>query len=279
MKDDGLSEDDNANDGTYGVKIATTSSNLDYYIYAENDSSGAFLPTNAAYNFYSIRKEKSVVVNEICALNSTIISDENNEFEDWIELYNTTQNSVDLTGYYLSDDIDELNKWAFPTISIDADGYLLVWADKDDDGSMHANFKLSSGGEAVYLSYNGEIVDQISFGGQAEDITYGRSPNGTGSFALMEPTPNAFNSGRRVGVNSFSRLEANVYPNPANGKVIVNAEKNSKLLLLNMQGELLLNTQVRAGANSLDLSEMASGIYYITLIDEESSTTKKLLKL
>jgi len=76
MKDDGLSGDDQALDGIYGAEVSSSSANFDYYIYAENDSSGTFLPSNAAHNFYQIREVKQLVINEFCASNSNVIADE-----------------------------------------------------------------------------------------------------------------------------------------------------------------------------------------------------------
>lgn len=145
---------------------------------------------------------QGVVVNELLASNGTTLSDPDfGDFSDWIELYNASAEAVDLGGFYLSDDLDNATKWRIPDGTVLAPGaYLLVWADDGDTGppattALHANFKLSGGGEAVGLfDAAGAVVDSVTFGEQTTDISFGRVP-GTpdwGFFAV--PTPGAPNT-------------------------------------------------------------------------------------
>lgn len=279
MKDDGLSGDEQAADGIYGAVVPTTSKNIDYYVYAENDSSGTFSPTNAAYNFYEIREVKQLVINEFCASNSSIVADENGDYEDWIEIYNNGDTSINLLGYTLSDDIDELDKWLFPEMTIASGNYELVWADNDEeDGPLHASFKLASGGEAIYLSKDGEVVDEIIFGGQTTDLTTGRYPNGTGPFILMEATPSAFNDGRRVSVAKVEKPTFSVFPNPVNGRFYVESDMNGRAILMDAKGQTILTTEINKGVNALDASQLASGMYFLTIRNETSIVSKKIIK-
>jgi spore coat protein CotH len=278
MKDDGLSGDDQALDGIYGAEVSSSSANFDYYIYAENDSSGTFLPSNAAHNFYQIREVKQLVINEFCASNSNVIADEDGEYDDWVELYNNGDTAINLLGYTLSDDVDELNKWSFPNLSIGAGEYLLVWADSYD-GALHASFKLSSGGESIYLSRNGEVVDGITFGGQTTDITYGRYPNGTGSFTLMEATPNAINDGKRLSVSEMPTGRISIFPNPVTNELHLESNLEGEIQIINSQGQILLSGSAVKGLNRYNLSSLATGVYFIILRNEENKFTKKLLKL
>ena len=88
-------------------------------------------------------------------------------------------------------------QWAFPAgTTIPARGYLIIWADDDEDqAGLHANFKLSSGGETIYLTNTtGAFVDTIEYKDQTTDISFGRIPNGTGDFQVMSPTFNAENN-------------------------------------------------------------------------------------
>ncbi|MFH2095461.1 MAG: lamin tail domain-containing protein, partial [Bacteroidota bacterium] len=73
-----------------------------------------------------------VVVNEACPRNGFGITDEDGDAEDWIELYNSSVSTVDLNGYYLSDDIGNLTKWVFPSAVIEAGSYLTVFASGKD---------------------------------------------------------------------------------------------------------------------------------------------------
>jgi hypothetical protein len=139
---------------------------------------------------------KSVVINELMALNSTIVADQNGEFDDWFELYNNTSADIDISGYYLSDNESKISKWKIPygTI-IKSSGYLIVWADKDTtQAGLHANFKLSSAGEELVLSDPDlNVIDEIKYPGQTLELSYSRFPDGTGDFVWQTPTFNASN--------------------------------------------------------------------------------------
>jgi hypothetical protein len=139
----------------------------------------------------------SVVINELMAVNTTIVSDQNGEFDDWFELYNLTSADIDISGYFLSDNDSKTSKWKIPQGTfIKSGGYLTIWADKDTtQAGLHANFKLSSGGEELVLSKPDlSIIDEISYPSQASELSYSRSPDGTGSFKWQNPTFNASNN-------------------------------------------------------------------------------------
>nr|WP_320014849.1 CotH kinase family protein [uncultured Desulfobacter sp.] len=193
MFDDGNHQDGAENDGLYGVSISIGSGDLDYYIYAENSSAAAFSPMRAEYEFYTAYVTDtpgSIVINEFMADNQSSVTDQNDEYDDWIELYNNTDTDISLEGWYLSDDAAEPNLWVFPDVSIPANGYLIVWADKDEkqDG-LHADFKLSASGETILLSSPDlTLMDQVDFEEQSPDLSMARFPNGTGEFTQMTPT-------------------------------------------------------------------------------------------
>ena len=142
----------------------------------------------------------AVVINELMADNDNILADPQGDYDDWLELHNRTDSAVTLTGMYLSDKEDEPTKWEFPeNTEIPANGYLIVWLDEDvdDPEGLHADFKLSKGGEAVLLvdtDANGNaVLDSIIFGEQETDSAFGRLPDGTGNFQVVPATPGAPN--------------------------------------------------------------------------------------
>ena len=99
---------------------------------------------------------QSVLISEFLASNDGGLADEDGDFEDWIELYNQGDIAIDLAGWYLSDDPEDLARWRFPSVELPAGGYLVLFASgkdrRDPAANLHTNFKLSSSGEYLALS-------------------------------------------------------------------------------------------------------------------------------
>jgi len=139
-----------------------------------------------------------LVINEFMAANSSALADPQGQFDDWIELHNTGEVSIDLSGMYLTDDLDNPTAWQVPAgTTLVADGYLLIWADNDlSDSGLHAGFGLDSDGEKIALfdTDGATLIDQVVFGGQRTDISYGRLPDTADTWGYMlVVTPGAVN--------------------------------------------------------------------------------------
>ncbi|MEZ5196264.1 MAG: lamin tail domain-containing protein [Bacteroidales bacterium] len=178
----------------------------------------------AEYEFYSIAINSDLVINEFMADNETTVEDQDGEYDDWIEFYNNGSEEISLSGYYLSDNAADPSQWVFPDTTIAGGGYLIVWADNDEEQEgLHANFKLSSSGEAILLSNAGlSIIDEVSYGQQYADTTTGRFPNGTGDFVLMNPTFEMENESGTTAVNELQQddlFSFLAYPNPFSDKL------------------------------------------------------------
>ena len=187
-----------------------------YYIYSPDD-----YPFEVMYQLVDQLK-----INELLAGNSATNTDEAGEFDDWIELYNPTNQSVNLSGLFLVEGADQ---WQFPdTMSIiPPGGFLLVWCDDDEfQGPLHTNFKLSTDGEEIaLLRPDGvTVIDSISFGPQTIDQSYGRVLDGHDEWGFMVPTPGSSNAGLSVFMNNpvpkDYRLFQN-FPNPFNSSTVI----------------------------------------------------------
>jgi len=139
---------------------------------------------------------EGLVLNEIVASNSQGLEDpaEPGENPDWIEVYNGTANTVDMSGMYLSDDSTELAKWRIGNgVSVEAGQFILFLADDDGtQGPTHTSFQLSRSGETLFLvdSDGKTIIDSVVFDQQETDVSYGRFPDGTGDWDFLQaPTP------------------------------------------------------------------------------------------
>lgn len=127
-----------------------------------------------------------VVVNEICSSNGDLVYDPQfYNFSGWVELFNAGGSSVDLGNYYLSDSETDY-KWKIPPgTTIAANGYLIIWCDKQNSG-LHTNFSLDSDGEGVVLSNSSQLlVDKIIFPKQYTNVSYGRLVDGGSTIGYM----------------------------------------------------------------------------------------------
>ncbi len=159
-----------------------------------------------------------LVVNELLASNDTVLADEFGEFDDWVELYNAGSDTVSLDGLYLSDDPLQPLRWPLPDLAIPPSGYLLVWCDDDpEQGLLHAPFKLSASGEAVVVTASdGRTVDQVVFGPQTTDVSYGRVGDGGSDWTCFtRPTPGQPNAAATGIAEPWRILLAPPRPNPA----------------------------------------------------------------
>jgi len=115
---------------------------------------------------------------------------------DWIEIYNAGSSSVQLNGYYITDNLSDKTKWQIKNnATIQAGQYLIIWADGNNAG-LHTNFKLSATGEELgIVSPSGDMIDSIVFGNQEPNISMGRKTDGNSQWVFFtEPTPNQPNN-------------------------------------------------------------------------------------
>jgi len=140
----------------------------------------------------------ALYINEIQSGNTQIPDDVGSLTSDWVEIYNSGASAVNLGGYHLSDSTSNPAKWTFPNVTIQPNGFLIVWASNINPppSPMHANFAISSGGETILLSDSqGALLDQFPPVVIATDVSMGRKPEGAGNlFFFNTPTPGAANS-------------------------------------------------------------------------------------
>ena len=114
--------------------------------------------------------------------NQSTLRDEAGEVESWFELHLAGVDSVDLTGFYLTDDLAQKTKWAIPSgVTIEGGEVLLFWADNEPtEGPTHVNFTLpGSGGTLALVHPDGTtVLDTWSYGSLAPDTSFGREVDG-----------------------------------------------------------------------------------------------------
>lgn len=166
-----------------------------------------------------------VVVNEVSAAN-TIFANDYNKRNDWIELYNTTAEPVDIRGMYLSDDPQEPHKWQITddvcTTLIPAHGHFVIWADRlDPVTQLHAPFKLGNDdGQCVLLTAADDTwSDRLDYSVHSGEESVGRYPDGgKRTYLMTRPTilkPNQLTTYAQW----LSGVDRNFDPNDYNGIV------------------------------------------------------------
>ncbi|HVO73303.1 MAG TPA: CotH kinase family protein [Ignavibacteriaceae bacterium] len=169
-----------------------------------------------------------IFINEFLSANRSINPDmvDFGDFSDWIELYNDENSSVNIGGFYLTDDLTQPLKWRIPDNTIiPSKGFYLIWADGYNDvpgktylrswwpGNIqfttkwcHTNFKLNKDADELGL-YDafGNKLDSLVFSNQVLDVSYGRKPDGSSSWYYFgEPTPSASNSTTGISTTDIS---------------------------------------------------------------------------
>jgi hypothetical protein len=128
---------------------------------------------------------------------NSLVIDDDGDYNDWIELYNASSETISLKSWYISDDKEDIKKWKFPDRQIKAGEYFLIFASDKDKNSkyVHTNFKISSKGETIYLSnQNEELIDEIQIPKLLTNISYGISIENNDKVYYSESTPRADNS-------------------------------------------------------------------------------------
>jgi hypothetical protein len=164
----------------------------------------------------------AVRINEVLA-NNTSYFETDGVFPDWVELFNPTAADIDLSDMSLTDQLATPRRWVFPAGSLlPANGYRVIRFDSSlPPAADNTGFGLSAGGDAVYLfdalSRGGALMDSVTFGLQAADLSLGRVPQGSGPWVLTLPTPGAVNIAVTLG--STSLLKVNEWmASPASGE-------------------------------------------------------------
>jgi len=149
-------------------------------------------------------------INEFMASNnsSSGYHDPNGNYDDWIEIYNLGDTSVNMAGMYLTDNLANTTKFHIPAgyssqTTIPARGFLVFWADDETiQGPLHTNFKLSADGEEIGLYDTDGVtqIDAVAFLEQTANVSYGRYPDAEENWRFFSTaTPGASNSNAYLG--------------------------------------------------------------------------------
>lgn len=284
MYDDGMHNDGASSDNIYGITFTLTAAQMQYYVYAENNNAGKFAPERAEYEFYNLSAVQTasigqVKINELLADNQNDVKNEYNMYEDWIELVNTTNSQIDLSGLFLTDNFSNQFKFQIPSNTfIQPNNFVIFWADEDPSTTsyVHCNFKLAASGEQLMLSNAaGVVLDSITFGAQQTDKSLARCPDGVGSFTIATyPTFKLSNCAISVEEIAGDINSVTVFPNPSSEYVIVRSPDKEPIMVdvYNTVGELIYENVI-LGSLIIETKSWKSGMYFIRC----GSSIKKII--
>lgn len=243
----------------------------------------------------------NLYINEFMAINTSIIADEFNEYDSWLEIYNANNYEIDLGGLYLSDDPAVPLKYQIPLNSnktkLAAGGYKLIWCDNQtSQGPLHTNFILNQNKVqlSLYQVADGKtiLLDSISSGKQQTNNSYCRYPDGNAFSGIsLLPTPGSTNILIIDKIHKANPIQSViVFPNPASDKLSLVLDNikpcNADISLTNITGEEIISVRYylsTTGKHNLSIfdssdkiSNLPQGIYLLSISTGYSNVNKKI---
>nr|WP_288281314.1 CotH kinase family protein [uncultured Prevotella sp.] len=232
-----------------------------------------------------------VRINEVSGSNDSFV-DEYYKKGDWIELYNTTDEPVDVEGMYLSDNASKPTKYQITkghtkaqTI-IPAKGHLVIWCDKREttDNGLHASFKIDGdGGQLILTAADKSWTDTFIYGAHDANTTIGRYPDGAAEVYAMNVATIAKSNRQSSYMTPVEQTIVNSIETPliasanglrviyANQQVLVKSDEDgiATVNIFNANGMLMEQTTVsiKGGRARLDMSHLTPGLYIARAID------------
>lgn len=232
-----------------------------------------------------------VFINEFCAKNS-VIPDESGEYDDWIELYNAGEDTVNLSGLYMTNSLLKPLAYKIPPArdsetELLPGEYKILWADcQPEEGTLHLDFNLEkSGGEiAIVQIVQGKVVilDSIKYTQQYTNYSYGRYSDGSSRwFVLSGMTPG--HSNLYTYLPELPREnEIEVYPNPVSDFLEIRLSepdvKDIDICIIDQMGREKLRQSMDGHGGQLDVSNLPPGIYMLRIKGTEGIFVNKLIK-
>ena len=243
---------------------------------------GSNISITATFTPLTSQFTNPVRINEVSADNGIYV----NEYfkrNDWVELYNTTSEPIDVEGMYLSDDVAEPKKYMITkgdtqtSTVIPAHGFLIIWCDKlEPQSQLHASFKLSNGNEDVLLTAADESwTDRFTYSKMRSDETAGRYPDGANQVVTMNvPTiacSNIISSYAQpieqpvhVGISDLA-LSASLNVRYASGNLVIAGadDANVRVSIVSLSGQqrASISPRLSAGSATVSVGNLAAGAY------------------
>ena len=248
----------------------------------------------------------TIVINELLASNNSCCTDENGDYDDYIEIYNPGDEPADIGGLFITNTLGNVDEYfqipsGNDSTIIDPGGFLLLWADDEpEQGVLHVGIELGSGdGEQIglYLADFTTVVDTLTYIVQTADVAFGNYPDGSGYWLYMNPTPGESNTIELSIDNGYITPEIyslyQNFPNPFNPLTTISytlsQDAIADVFIYDIMGRLVktLNngkksgryTSVQWDATDETGAPVSAGIYLYTIHTEDFTQTRKMVLL
>ena len=259
------------------VYLFNTDTNLIDYVHFYNmqadqsiarthDGNGPFKILSPTFDSSNGNHSSGLVINEWMPFNESVEEDEYGEYNDWIELYNNSNQSINLEGYFLSNKANEATKYQFPNISIGSHEYLVLWADEDTlQGDLHLPFKLDSERDDIVLARpDTSTIDYFFHHHVDSNLTQARIPNGTGNIEVGMSTIGSVNEAF-ISIRDTNTPEFSIYPNPCNDFFTIEKVDNEVQYfeLIDSKGAVVKTIYSKDLHTQVKLTDLESGLYIL----------------
>ena len=288
-----------------GGQLISVFPDYDLVVGTHSDGNSQSLQTAIHTKIAPIFDRPSVAINEILASNNGCCYDEFGESDHYIELYNFGNDTADVAGFFLTNDVDDHETYSQIQTGSDstliAPGeFLLIWSDNSPtQGVLHLDALLSNaGGEmGLYAPDTTTVVDFMSYSVQAPDMAYAREQDGGVDWAYMDPTPGLSNTtimgNEEESVQPRSFRLAQNFPNPFNPTTNISFEllEDAKvgIQVFDVSGRMIKELisgyysvgdyTTQWGATDERGQPVSAGIYFYSIQVNNIIYTKKMILL
>ncbi|HTD65517.1 MAG TPA: lamin tail domain-containing protein [Candidatus Limnocylindria bacterium] len=200
-----------ANNNVFQTRIGSSSFQTTF-------NTGRVSPTPGAANSVAgtVNPYPLLWINEVQPNNVSTLLDNTDSAQPWIEIFNSSTNTIQLGGLSLSKSYNDLNAWKFPVGSlIGPKEFRVVFVDGRTNFStgqvLHTSFRLDATNGSIVLSRTNQILDYINYSGVQDNQSYGAYPDGQ-NFAKQTfyfPTPGVSNNPSPVPVTINEWMASN----------------------------------------------------------------------
>jgi hypothetical protein len=273
LLDDGSQGDLEAGDGLFTGEIQIESPLIQYYFYAQNDSSGIFSPERAEYEYYTLQssvENGDIVINEVKP-----------GVNGWVEILNRTTEKISLENFSLAFNQMDLSDWIFPAISIEKGAFILIESGQKDLFDNKLAFPDEEGDKLILKNADSFAIDSVSWFYCPEQKTIGRYPNGKGPYLFMEPTAGSNNL-----ITSTPNTGFRLYPNPASSNFTLEFIPPAESFIIEVYsaaGQCITRDEFRVEQTARDAIAVSydcsykSGLYFVRIVGGNWQDTRKLI--